>query len=262
MQTRPRPKRLRKHNRKANAAQGQAGPEAGAAPDHPAPAGHREGHAPVDHAHHNAYSFEVNLWATKTQIKAAVEELFNVRVERCGRRRGSASSAAIASSRPAVELEEGHRQAARGRQDRVLLTVSASSRAERAPRSSGSLRSPRNRNEDGFMGIRQYKPTTPGRRQGSVSDFAEITDRKKKPEKSLLEPRQEEGRPQQPGHRLHALPWRRPQADVSHHRLQAAQGRRLGHGRVDRVRPEPLGPHRPAAVRGRREGVHPGPGRV
>ena len=36
------------------------------------------------------------------------------------------------------------------------------------------------------MGIRQYKPTTPGRRQGSVSDFAEITDKKKKPEKSLL----------------------------------------------------------------------------
>ena len=36
------------------------------------------------------------------------------------------------------------------------------------------------------MGIRQYKPTTPGRRQGSVSDFSEITDRKKKPEKSLL----------------------------------------------------------------------------
>lgn len=38
------------------------------------------------------------------------------------------------------------------------------------------------------MGIRYYKPTTPGRRQASVSDFAEITDRKKKPEKSLLEP--------------------------------------------------------------------------
>jgi large subunit ribosomal protein L2 len=38
------------------------------------------------------------------------------------------------------------------------------------------------------MGIRQYKPTTPGRRQGSVSDFSDITDRKKKPEKSLLRP--------------------------------------------------------------------------
>jgi large subunit ribosomal protein L2 len=38
------------------------------------------------------------------------------------------------------------------------------------------------------MGIRQYKPVTPGRREGSVSDFSEITDRKKKPEKSLLAP--------------------------------------------------------------------------
>src|SRR5436309_6232942 len=43
------------------------------------------------------------------------------------------------------------------------------------------------------MGIREYKPTTPGRRQGSVSDFAEITDRKKKPEKSLLEPKPKKG---------------------------------------------------------------------
>jgi large subunit ribosomal protein L23 len=32
--------------------------------------------------HHNAYPFEVNLWATKEQIKAAVEELFNVRVQK------------------------------------------------------------------------------------------------------------------------------------------------------------------------------------
>jgi large subunit ribosomal protein L2 len=36
------------------------------------------------------------------------------------------------------------------------------------------------------MAIRAYKPTTPGRRQGTVLDFKEITDRKKKPEKSLL----------------------------------------------------------------------------
>ncbi|MCH2213201.1 MAG: 50S ribosomal protein L2 [Fuerstiella sp.] len=35
------------------------------------------------------------------------------------------------------------------------------------------------------MGIRQYKPVTPGRRGASVSDFADITDRKKRPEKSL-----------------------------------------------------------------------------
>jgi large subunit ribosomal protein L2 len=43
------------------------------------------------------------------------------------------------------------------------------------------------------MGIRYYKPVTPGRRGASVSDFAEITDRKKKPEKSLLEPKPRKG---------------------------------------------------------------------
>lgn len=35
------------------------------------------------------------------------------------------------------------------------------------------------------MGLKHYKPTTPGRRGATVSDFAEITDRKKKPEKAL-----------------------------------------------------------------------------
>ena len=43
------------------------------------------------------------------------------------------------------------------------------------------------------MGIRYYKPVTKGRRGASVSDFAEITDRKKKPEKSLLSPAKKTG---------------------------------------------------------------------
>jgi large subunit ribosomal protein L2 len=43
------------------------------------------------------------------------------------------------------------------------------------------------------MGIRQYKPTSAGRREGTVSDFAEITDRKRKPEKSLLIPHRKKG---------------------------------------------------------------------
>jgi large subunit ribosomal protein L2 len=43
------------------------------------------------------------------------------------------------------------------------------------------------------MGLRYYKPTSAGRRQGSVSDFAELTDRKKKPEKSLLIPHKKKG---------------------------------------------------------------------
>ncbi len=43
------------------------------------------------------------------------------------------------------------------------------------------------------MGIRYYKPTSPGRRFASVSDFAELTDKNKKPEKSLTAPLKKKG---------------------------------------------------------------------
>src|SRR5262245_12129494 len=44
------------------------------------------------------------------------------------------------------------------------------------------------------MGIRQYKPTTPGRRGGSVSDFSDLTHGKaNRPEKTLLEPHRKTG---------------------------------------------------------------------
>ena len=43
------------------------------------------------------------------------------------------------------------------------------------------------------MGIRKYKPTTPGRRGSSVADFAEIT--RGEPEKSLRPPAAQQGRP-------------------------------------------------------------------
>ncbi|MGF1578965.1 MAG: 50S ribosomal protein L23 [Gemmataceae bacterium] len=33
-----------------------------------------------EHDRYNAYTFQVNLWATKDQIKAAIQELFEVRV--------------------------------------------------------------------------------------------------------------------------------------------------------------------------------------
>lgn len=42
------------------------------------------------------------------------------------------------------------------------------------------------------MGVRRYKPTTPGRRGASVSDFAELTPGAK-PEKSLLRPKRKTG---------------------------------------------------------------------
>ena len=43
------------------------------------------------------------------------------------------------------------------------------------------------------MGIRTYNPTSPGRRNSSVSDFAELTDKNKKPEKSLTAPLRKTG---------------------------------------------------------------------
>lgn len=43
------------------------------------------------------------------------------------------------------------------------------------------------------MGIRHYKPVTPGRRGASVSDFAELTDKKKRPEKSLTKRAKKKG---------------------------------------------------------------------
>ena len=43
------------------------------------------------------------------------------------------------------------------------------------------------------MGIRKYKPTTPGRRGASVCDFVELTDRKKRPERRLTKPRKKTG---------------------------------------------------------------------
>ena len=42
------------------------------------------------------------------------------------------------------------------------------------------------------MGLRRYNPTTPGRRQASVSDFAELTPGTR-PEKSLLRPKRRKG---------------------------------------------------------------------
>ncbi|UCF32344.1 MAG: 50S ribosomal protein L2 [Phycisphaerales bacterium] len=37
------------------------------------------------------------------------------------------------------------------------------------------------------MGITRYRPTSPGRRQSSVNDFSEITDKKRRPQKSLCQ---------------------------------------------------------------------------
>ena len=96
------------------------------------------------------------------------------------------------------------------------------------------------------MGIRYYKPTSPGRRNASVSDFAELTDKNKKPEKSLTEPLKKTGRPEQPGvhHRRHRGGGHKRMYRIIDFQRNDRDGA-AGHGHAHRVRPEPLGPDRP-----------------
>lgn len=43
------------------------------------------------------------------------------------------------------------------------------------------------------MAVRSYKPTSPGRRSGQVNDYGELTDKRRRPTKSLLEPLKKTG---------------------------------------------------------------------
>lgn len=105
------------------------------------------------------------------------------------------------------------------------------------------------------MGIRKYKPTTPGRRGSSVADFVEIT--RSTPEKSLVRPLHSKGgrnntgrvtvRHQGGGHKraYRVIDFRRHDKDGV-----------PAEGRSHRVRPEPHCAHRAPALRGRREALH------
>ena len=105
------------------------------------------------------------------------------------------------------------------------------------------------------MALRKRKPTSPGRRFQTVSDFSEIT--KTTPEKSLLKPKPKTGGRNNHGRKTSPPPRWRSQAAVPGHRLPAQQGRRSGHGGDDRVRPQPHLPHRAAPLPRRREALHP-----
>ncbi len=109
------------------------------------------------------------------------------------------------------------------------------------------------------MAVKNYKPTSPGRRGMTGATFEEIT--KAKPERSLIRLRAESGRPQRPwaGHRPPSR--RRQPALHAHGRLQARQARHPGPGGGDRVRSESLGPPGAAALCRRREALHRRPAR-
>ena len=108
------------------------------------------------------------------------------------------------------------------------------------------------------MPVSRFKPTSPGRRFMTVSDFAEVT--KSKPEKALTETLTRKGgrnnqgrittRHQGGGHkrRYRLIDFKRTKDGVP------------GEGRGDRVRPEPLGADRAPPLRRRLQVLHPGAG--
>ena len=106
------------------------------------------------------------------------------------------------------------------------------------------------------MAIRKYKPTTPGRRGSSVADFAEIT--RSTPEKSLLRPLSKTGGRNNQGRitTRHIGGGHKRQYRVIDFRRNDKDGVQR-QGRAHRVRPEPHGAHRAAALRRRHQALHP-----
>ena len=189
------------------------------------------------------YTFLVDPRANKTEIKIAVEKVFGVKVTSVNtiNRKGKTAHDAFR-----LRQAQGHQARDRHRCRRRAPSTSSAGRSADAVRE---------QIEDNPMGIRKYKPTTPGRRGSSVADFVEIT--RSTPEKSLVRPLHQEGRTQQHRPHHHPSPGWRPQARLPRDRLPSSrQGRRAGEGRAHRVRPQPHGAHRAAALRGRREALH------
>ena len=107
------------------------------------------------------------------------------------------------------------------------------------------------------MALRKRKPTSPGRRFQTVSDFAEIT--KTKPEKSLLAPKPKTG-----GRNSYGRKTARHKGGGHKRQYRVIDFRRTKDGvpakvAVRRVRPEPQLPHPAAPLPGRREALHPRP---
>jgi ribosomal protein L23 len=115
----------------------------------------------------NKYTFDVHPKANKTQIKIAVEQIFNVEVIDVNTLNRPASASAPASATAAARQSSAPSSPCARRPYRRL-------------RRTGGLRGIQT------MPIRKYKPTTPGAAGASVADFAEVT--RSEPEKSLVRP--------------------------------------------------------------------------
>ena len=106
------------------------------------------------------------------------------------------------------------------------------------------------------MALKQYNPTSPGRRFMTTLDFDELT--KKQPERALTEPLRRSGGRNNKGR---ITIWFRGGGHKRRYRvIDFRRDKRNVPAKVAAIEydPEPLGAHRAPALRGRREALHPG----
>ena len=222
-------------------------PEAGAAPDHPASRSSPRRARTSRPRHHNAYPFQVNLLARQGADqgggRGAVQRAAS---RRCGRRTAWARRRRYRlRDGPAVQLEEGHRHAAPRRQDRVLLINGSQGSGQESSQPLHWSCHCTDGNDHGHPSITSRRP--PGRRRlGERLRRADATARRSRRSRCCSPHKKKGGRNNQGivtsrfrggGHKqmYRIIDFKR------------TEGRRLGRGRRDRVRPEPHGPHRAAS---------------
>ena len=186
---------------------------------------------------HNQYTFRVRRDATKTDIKKAVELMFEVKVAGVQVVNEPGKSRRFGKTLgPHAGLEEGLREPRAGPGDR--------------------LRSPGERLiGNTHMALIKYKPTSPGTRSVVKVDRSHL--HKGGPFLPLTGSQNKTGARNHSGRITTRHHRRRLAAEVPHHRLQARQGRHRRRRGAPRVRSEPHEPHRAREVCGWRAPLHP-----
>ena len=184
------------------------------------------------------YTFRVHPDAHKTQIRQAVEELFDVHVVEVRtmsvkskpKRRGTTAGRTRTWKKAIVQVarRREHPDLPGPAGARGLGLADADSQAQ-ADEPRHALR------------------LLPGLRRDHEVEAREVARRRAQEERRAQRARAQDRPPSR----------RRRQARLPAHRLQAAQGRRRRARGRDRVRPQPLRLHRAAALRRRREALHP-----
>ena len=168
---------------------------------------------------HNQYTFRVRRDATKTDIKKAVELMFEVKV-----------AGVQVVNEPGKTRRFGKHSGRTQDWKKAYVSLAAGQSIDYEARARSLI-------GNIHMALIKYKPTSPGTRAVVKVDRSHL--HKGGPYLPLTELAEQDRRaqPRRPHH--HAARRRRLAAEVPHHRLQARQGRHRRRRRAPRIRSEP-----------------------